>query len=151
MALSAALAHRAYTSDALGRSRRSLARLRAALQSYMDALATGGEIAASLLRDLEQFLASDRDDIPPSLRQVSRLARSEEVTSVASSTVAALYRGIAGAQHLDNVVDRQRWRRRTAPADPARFAPSPPQARRRRARAAMAAPGRRSRARWTRC
>jgi hypothetical protein len=92
-----ALAYQAYTSGIYSRSKSYLVRLRTALQIYSEALATGGEICATVLRDLQLFLESGRDDVPPSLCQVSKLLQSPEFTSVASSTVEAVYRGVAGA------------------------------------------------------
>lgn len=90
------LAYRAYESDAYGRSKRYITKLRASLQKYSDALATGGDICASILRDLQEFLQSEGNEVPPTLRQVSKLLQSQEFTSTASSTVSALYQGIAG-------------------------------------------------------
>jgi hypothetical protein len=92
------LAYQAYESDAYGRSKRYMAKLRAAIQQYSDALATGGEICANVLRDLQQFIQSEGDEVPPTLRQVSKLLQSQEFTSTASSTVSAIYQGIAGKQ-----------------------------------------------------
>ncbi len=94
------LAYQAYQSDAYGRSKRYITKLRAALQQYSDALATGGDICASILRDLQQFLQSEGDEVPPTLRQVSKLLQSQEFTSTASSTVSAIYQGIAGKRKL---------------------------------------------------
>jgi hypothetical protein len=96
VALTAAVVY-AYQNDTYGRSKRYFVRLRAALQSYADALAIGGEICATLLRDLQQFLHCDSDTVPPSLQQVAKLLQSQEFTAVASGTVAALYSGIATA------------------------------------------------------
>lgn len=90
------LAYRAYESDAYGRSKRYITKLRASLQKYSDALATGGDISASILRDLQEFLQSEGNEVPPTLRQVSKLLQSQEFTSTASSTVSAIYQGIAG-------------------------------------------------------
>ena len=92
------LAYQAYQSDAYGRSKRYITKLRAALQQYSDALATGGDICASILRDLQQFLQSEGDEVPPTLRQVSKLLQSREFTSTTSSTVAAVYQGLTGKQ-----------------------------------------------------
>lgn len=96
VALVGTLAYRAYQTDAYGRSKSYLSKLRAALQQYTDAVATGGDICATIMRDLRQFLQSDGDEVPSSLRQVSKLLQSEEFTSTASSTVAAIYEGVAG-------------------------------------------------------
>ena len=96
VALVGTLAYQAYQNDAYGRSKRYLAKLKAALEQYTDALTTGGEITASILRDLQHFLNSEGNEVPPSLRQVSKLIQSQEFTATASSTVAAIYQGVAG-------------------------------------------------------
>jgi len=97
-ALVAVLGTLAYKSDAYGRSKRYMTKLRAALQQYSDALAIGGDICASILRDLQQFLQSEGDEVPATLRQVSKLLQSQEFTSTASSTVSAIYQGISGTE-----------------------------------------------------
>lgn len=98
--LSAALAYRAYKSETVHSGKRYLSRLRAALQKYTDALATGGDVCSSLVQDLQLFLQSEGDDIPRSLRQLTKLIQSPEVVATTSSTVAAVYNGIAGTQKI---------------------------------------------------
>lgn len=95
--LAGALAYKAYSSDALGRGRSALERVRAAVRQYVDALATGADVASALLRDLQAFLASDSNELPPSLRQLARLLQSQEATATAAATAAAVYTGISGA------------------------------------------------------
>jgi hypothetical protein len=92
------LAYQAYESDVYGRSKRYMSKVKAALQQYSDALSTGGEICARILRDLQQFLQSEGDEVPPTLRQVSKLLQSQEFTSTTSSTVSSIYHGLAGKQ-----------------------------------------------------
>jgi hypothetical protein len=99
-AIVAVLGTLAYNSDAYGRSKRYMTKLRTALQQYSDALATGGDICASILRDLQQFLQSEGDEVPATLRQVSKLLQSQEFTSTASSTVSAIYQGISGTENI---------------------------------------------------
>lgn len=89
-------AYQIHKSDAIGRSKRYLTRLRTALQQYTDALATGGEICSNILRDLQQFLQSDANQVPPSLQQVSKILRSTDFTETTTATVAAIYQGVTG-------------------------------------------------------
>lgn len=89
--------YRLYHSDALQSTARSLRRLRAALAAYADAAGTGADTLRLLLADLHAFLQSDRRELPPSLRQLARLMQSPEVADTTSATVAALWRGVAGA------------------------------------------------------
>jgi hypothetical protein len=92
------LAYQAYRKDAVNRSRAYFARLHAALQRYADALSTGGEVIDTLLKDLQAYLGSDSDEIPPSLAQLAKLLRSQEVLATTSSTLSAVYRGISGVE-----------------------------------------------------
>ena len=98
VALTGALAYKAYSSDALGRGRSSLERLRAVLRKYVDALSTGADVASGLLRDLQLYLQSDSDVLPPSLRQLARLLQSQEATATAAAAASAIYQGLSGGQ-----------------------------------------------------
>ena len=54
-----------------------VARLRAALKQYSEAFLAGAELSAHVMRDLQAFLAGDVEELPVSLRQLSRLAQSQ--------------------------------------------------------------------------
>jgi hypothetical protein len=54
-----------------------VARLRAALKQYSEAFLAGAELSASVMRDLQAFTAGDVEELPVSLRQLSRLAQSQ--------------------------------------------------------------------------
>ncbi|KAL4448603.1 hypothetical protein ABPG75_005822 [Micractinium tetrahymenae] len=90
-------AYRLYRSDTAAAWREQVARLRAALVAYADAFGTGADTLALLASDLRSFLASDRTELPPSLRQLARLMQSPEVAGTTSATVAALIRGVAAS------------------------------------------------------
>jgi hypothetical protein len=90
-------AYRLYHSGAIGEGRQRVARLRAAVAAYAEAFGTGGATLQLLLGDLHTFLQSDRQEVPPSLRQLARLMQSPEAADTASATVAALIRGVPGA------------------------------------------------------
>ncbi|KAK9841033.1 hypothetical protein WJX81_006662 [Elliptochloris bilobata] len=66
-----------------------VARLRAALKQYSEAFLAGAELSASVMRDLQAFLDGDVEELPVSLRQLSRLAQSQEVQRSTSLMVAA--------------------------------------------------------------
>ena len=78
MALAAAVvAYRACQgSDKAGRPS-YVGRVRAALRQYSEAFLLGSDISAALLADLRNFLASDAQELPQSLRQLLRIAQSE--------------------------------------------------------------------------
>jgi len=46
------------------------------------------------MRDLDKFLHSEEDEIPPTLRQVAKLLQAPAVTSATAATVHALYNGL---------------------------------------------------------
>jgi hypothetical protein len=94
VAITSGLVYQAYNSDAIGQTRLYFRRLRHALQCYIDALADNGEICSDLMRDLDKFLHSDDDEIPPTLRQVAKLLQAPAVTSATAATVHALYNGL---------------------------------------------------------
>lgn len=89
--------YRLYRSQTMAVWREQMARLRAALAAYADAFGTGADTLALLAADLRSFLASDRDELPPSLRQLARLMQSPEVAGTMSATVSALMQGVTGA------------------------------------------------------
>lgn len=103
--LGGVLAYRAYRSEAVAQTRASLARLRLALQRYSEALSSGADLCATLVRDLQHFLQADGSgEVPPTLRQLAVLLQSREVTQTTAATVSALYRGLAGACMFGSVV-----------------------------------------------
>ncbi|KAL6647788.1 hypothetical protein ACP70R_015225 [Stipagrostis hirtigluma subsp. patula] len=83
----AAGAYLIYRHPAVAARRRRLARLASALASLADAVA---DVAA----DLAAFLRSDSDAVPPTLRQLSKLAASPEASASASALSGALAAGV---------------------------------------------------------
>lgn len=119
--LAGALAYKACRSDAVAQTRQSLARLRAALIKYSEALSSGADLCCTLVRDLQSFLQSDTGEVPPSLRQLARLLQSPEVTQTTAKTVSAVYRGFAGkgqGRGLDVRVVGRVWGRTACPECP---------------------------------
>jgi hypothetical protein len=90
-------AYRLYHSEAAASGRRQLAQLRTAVAAYADAFGTGADTLQLLLADLRSFLQSDRQQVPPSLRQLARLMQSPEVADTTSATIAALMRGVTAS------------------------------------------------------
>jgi hypothetical protein len=90
----AAGAYLTYHHPAVAARRRRLARLAAALASLADA-------AAAAASDLAAFLRSDADEVPHTIRQVSKLAASPEaaasVTSLTQALACGALRGHAAA------------------------------------------------------
>jgi hypothetical protein len=94
--LAGTLAYKAYSSNSVAQTRHSLARLRASLVKYSEALSSGADLCCTLVRDLQRFLQSDSTEVPGSLRQLAKLLQSQEVTQTTTKAVAAVYRGVAG-------------------------------------------------------
>ncbi|KAK9786672.1 hypothetical protein WJX73_004452 [Symbiochloris irregularis] len=92
------LLYKAYRGEYYRKVRDAVIRLHQAGGSFSAALLAGGDISATLLSDLRQFLASDSTEVPVSLRQLARLAQSEEVTAAAAALSAALLRGASRSQ-----------------------------------------------------
>lgn len=69
-----------------------------ALQSYRQALLTGSQVASRLAADLQKFIESDAEEVPASLRQLLRLAQSDEAQRATEVLSSAACRGaVTGA------------------------------------------------------
>jgi hypothetical protein len=102
VALSAYVSYQAYRSNAYSRGKGYLTRLAHGISRYLEAFTTGGEIVKGLLHDIETFLGSSTDEIPQSLRQLSKLVLSEEFTAATERAVGSIYRGISGIAKIEN-------------------------------------------------
>lgn len=75
-----------------------MSRLQEAGSNYSAALLAGADVSAVLLHDLRQFLQSDSNELPTSLRQLAKLAQSQEVARAAASLTSAALRGAQSSQ-----------------------------------------------------
>lgn len=87
-------AYRIYHHPSVARSRRGIARLAGTLAAVADAAASSADAAALVSADVNSFLRSDADEVPASLRQIAKLARSEEFVGSLSRVSEALTVGI---------------------------------------------------------
>ncbi|WIA15977.1 hypothetical protein OEZ85_012718 [Tetradesmus obliquus] len=84
------------------------------LDKYSNAAASAGEALVILSADIKQFLASDADELPPSLRQLGKLVRSQEMQDTLASCIASAVKGMLasgipaadGAPGEPSVVDK---------------------------------------------
>ena len=84
-------AYKIYHHPAVAARRRRLVRLAAAVAAFADAAASSADAAALVASDLADFVRSDADEVPRSVRQLAKLAASPEV----SATVSALSEAVA--------------------------------------------------------
>ncbi|GAB2259962.1 hypothetical protein Droror1_Dr00010817 [Drosera rotundifolia] len=85
--------------------RRRLIKLISDLFSVLDALAESAEAARVVAKDLKEFLGSQSDEIPCSLRQVSKIATSEEfvdsVSRITRAVTAGTLKGCGGDSRVE--------------------------------------------------
>lgn len=82
---------------AYGAHRFKISKLAGALFSLADTVSSTAEIASLLSGDLNTFIRSDSDEIPSSLKQLSKIAVSDELAGSVSRVSEALMAGIARA------------------------------------------------------
>ncbi|XP_008812104.2 protein PHLOEM PROTEIN 2-LIKE A10-like [Phoenix dactylifera] len=87
-------AYKLYHLPSVARKRRKFARLVGTLVAVADAAASSAETVALVSSDLNLFLRSDSDEIPTSLNQISKIARSDEFSGSLSRVTEALTVGI---------------------------------------------------------
>ncbi|WOK92247.1 protein PHLOEM protein 2-LIKE A10 [Canna indica] len=87
-------AYQLYHLPSVARRRRALAKLVRALISVAEVASSSADVLNLVSADLNRFLRSDSDDVPTSLQQIAKLARSEEFRASISRASEAVSTGI---------------------------------------------------------
>jgi hypothetical protein len=87
-------AYKIYHHPSVAARRRRLLRLAAAVAAFADAAAASADAAALVASDLADFVRSDADEVPRSVRQLAKLAASPEVSATVSTLSGAVASGV---------------------------------------------------------
>ncbi|XP_038882255.1 protein PHLOEM PROTEIN 2-LIKE A10-like [Benincasa hispida] len=87
-------AYTIYHFPSIARKRAKISKFFAALSSAASAFSASADCVATISKDLKEFLHSDSDEIPHSLKQIAKLARSDEISNSLTRLSQAITLGI---------------------------------------------------------
>lgn len=92
-----------YSTSKCDRSPSTWARLQRAWRQYSDSFVAAAEVSSDLMADVQRFLQSDQNEVPPSLVQLMKLASSPEACTTLTRLSAAARTGLLPMGSWDTV------------------------------------------------